>query len=153
MSFDTICKEISEFIASKVNHDEIVNCDLLVHEIVESRAGIIGPDADFYRICTCKIVYDVAKSCIAKYNSKDLPTRQLALPGFEYLQVAYPVKRNGVKLLVPVNQMTDDELEERANEYDAMSRGCRDHAREIRGYVSKRNAANDNAPTEPAIAA
>ena len=143
--FDTVRKEITSFIAGKVGRDEIVNLDILVHEIVDGRPGIEGPDADFYRICTYKVVHDVAKTCVGKYNAKDQPSRQISLPGFDHLQVAYPVARNGVKLLVPINRMTDAELMERAEEYDAMAKGCRDHAREIRGYVSKRaSAANDN---------
>lgn len=144
-AFDSVRKEITVFISAKVGRDEIVNLDLLVHEIVESRSGIVGPDADFYRICTYKVVHDVAKTCIGKYNAKDQPSRQISLPGFEHLQVAYPVARNGVKLLVPINRMTGEELLERAAEYDAMAKGCRDHAREIRGYLAKRDASNDNA--------
>lgn len=149
-AFDAIRKEITSFIASKVGRDEIINMDILVHEIVESRSGIVGPDADFYRVCTYKTVHDVAKTCVAKYNAKDQPSRQISLPGFEHLQVAYPVARNGVKLLVPINRMTDDELMERAEEYDAMAKGCRDHARELRGYVTKRSSANDNTLREVA---
>lgn len=149
-AFDAIRKQITSFIANKVGRDEIINMDILVHEIVQSRSGIVGPDADFYRVCTYQKVHEVAKTCVAKYNAEDQPSRQIALPGFEHLQVAYPVARNGVKLLVPINRMTDEEIMERAEEYDAMAKGCRDHARELRGYITKRSASNDNIPQKVA---
>lgn len=149
-TFEAVRKEITGFIVGKVDRDEIVNLGLLVDEIVTTRSGIDGPDADFYRVCTYKVVRDVAKTCVAKYNAKSLTSRQISLPGFEHLQSAYTVVRNGVDLLVPVGRMTDAELLERAEEYDAMAKGCRDHAREIRGYVTKRQQANDNVPMQVA---
>lgn len=144
MSFKEIRNEIATFIARKVDSNETVELDIVVRDVIVGKPSIDGDDAEFYRVCTYQKVAEIAKQCIGKYNARDQPSRQLALPGFEHLQVAYTVERNGAVTVVPINLMTDEELNARAAEYDAMAKGCRDHAREIRGYITKRAAANDN---------
>lgn len=144
---ENVKKEVTSFIAAKVDNGEIINLGTLVHEIVARKSGITGPDADFHRSCTFHVVHDVSKACVARYNAKSQKAQTIPLPGFEYLQVAYPVTRNKISLLVPIEQMRDDELLKRAEEYRRMGSGCNQHAKEIRGYVAKRRAANDNKPT------
>ncbi len=146
--FKKIQIEIASFIARKLNRGKIVPFELVVSEIVAARSGITGPDADFYRVCTYKVVKETVKTCIGKYKANKKNQDQLSLPGFQHLQIAYPVTRNDVHMLVPIDQLTDGELAARADEYESMARGCRDHAREIRGYIQARTAANDNAPAK-----
>jgi hypothetical protein len=62
----------------------------------------------------------------------------MLLDGFEYLQQAYPIARGAVRCLVPVDQMTDDEMDMKASEYQKMGDGCYTHAQEILSYKESR---------------
>ncbi len=141
MQESSIYPEVRKFIAEKVARGDVVVIDWLTHEIVSSKAAITGTDTEFYRICAFTHVKDVVKRCIGKYDGQPKTDRQLTLDGFEHLQVAYTVMRDDQIVLVPVDQMTDEEIEARAKEYEAMALGCRAHARELRSYKSARRDA------------
>lgn len=136
---DTVFKEIRKFVTDKVNSGAIVRIDWLTAEIISQRDQFEGEDADFYLICAQRHVSEIVKECIGKYKPKPQTDAQLVLDGFEHLQKSYPVSRNGVRLLVPVHMLTDDELEARAIEYIEMSKGCIAHAKEIRAFIKARN--------------
>ncbi len=141
MSETSIYPEVRKIIADKITNGEVVIIDWLTHEIIASKAGIEGPDTEFYRVCAFTHVKDVVKRCVGKYDAKPSTDRQLVLDGFEYLQVAYSVMREGEIVLVPVDQLTDAEIEDRAKEYEAMAVGLRSHARELRNFRRERMAA------------
>ena len=131
--------EVRDFIAQRVNDGEITPVKWIASEYIQSKGNIEGSDLPFYRVCAYAHVREVVKSCVGKYDAKPKQgDPQLVLPGFNYLQKAYTVPRDGVVALVPVDMMTDDELLARANEYTAMAIGCRKHARELKDFVSKR---------------
>lgn len=141
MAETSIYPEVRKIIADKIDNGEVVIIDWLTHEIIAGKAGIEGPDTEFYRVCAFTHVKDVVKRCVGKYDAKPSTDRQLVLSGFEHLQVAYSLMRCGEIVLVPVDQMTDEEIEARAKEYEAMAVGCRAHARELRNYRRERMAA------------
>lgn len=141
MQESSIYPEVRKIIADKVHQGEVVVIDWLTHEIISSKDGISGSDLDFYRVCAFTHVKDVVKRCVGKYDSKPTTDRQLTLDGFEYLQVAYTVARDEQIVLVPVNQLSDDEIEARAKAYDDMADGCKAHARELRSYKRIRRQA------------
>lgn len=141
MAETSIYGEVRKIIADKISRQEVVIIDWLTHEIVSGKAGIEGPDADFYRVCAFTHVKDVVKRCVGKYDSKPESDRQLVLSGFEYLQVAYTVVRNGDVVLVPVDMLTDDEIEGRAQVFEEMAKGCKAHAMELRKFKRSRRAA------------
>ena len=145
----SITAEISNAINLRVERGEIINLTLFTSEFVSSKSGIRGEDADFYRVCTFKVVQEVASSCIKKFNTKQAKTSiDILLPGFERLQLAYPVMRDGNQMLVPIELMSVEELSQRAEEYEGMAKGCLDHASEIRAYIYARVASNDNTPAK-----
>lgn len=141
MKESSIYPEVRKYIADKVLRGEVVIVDWLTHEIVASKAEISGLDVEFYRVCAFTHVKDVVKRCVGKYDAKEQTDKQLRLDGFEHLQVAYTVTREGQVVLVPVDQLTDDEIEARASEYMAMAESCRAHARELRSYRRARKLA------------
>ena len=109
-------------------------------EILNIKCNIDGEDAPFYRVCTYKEVVRLAKRAIGKYDAEDTTAEQLVLPGFKHLCRAYPLERDGLVALVPVNVCTDDELLMRAAQLEEMAKGCTAHALEIREYVLARGA-------------
>jgi hypothetical protein len=141
MNETSIYGEVRKIISDKIADGKVVVVDWLTHEIIGSKAAIEGADIEFYRVCAFTHVKDVVKRCVGKYGAKPETDAQLVLSGFEHLQIAYSVMRNGDIVLVPVDQLTDDEIDARAFEYDQMAKGCRDHARELRSYKRARRSA------------
>lgn len=93
MSETSIYPEVRKLIADKIDRGDVVVIDWLTHEIISSKAGIEGPDVEFYRVCAFTHVKDVVKRCVGKYDAKPSTDRQLVLSGFEHLQVAYSLMR------------------------------------------------------------
>lgn len=63
------------------------------------------------------------------------------LLGYQFLKKAYSVERNGELIIVPIQEMTIAERNERADEYVKMSEGCIGHADELRRYRPPANVA------------
>lgn len=98
-------------------------------------------DADFFLAVAADWVKDAASSAFPKIVSASKRggyDKQLVLNGFEFLQTVYPVIRNNRQMIVSVTNMTDDELDARARELTAMSKGCMRHADELRQYRASR---------------
>lgn len=138
---DSLYSDVRDFIQSKLDAGLILRTDWVTHEILSSKDEPECEDADFYLICARSHISEIVKRCIGKYSTKPTTDEQLKLPGFDHMQKAYQVEREGVRLLVPTDALTDPELLCRAQEYDDMASGCRAHAREIRDFVARRKAA------------
>lgn len=67
--------------------------------------------------------------------------RQAELPGFARLFPAHTVIREGIETIVPTPQVTDDEFDAKAAEYEAMAEGCLEHAAKLRPYRAERRKA------------
>jgi len=131
--------EVREFVSAKVDAGVIVRVDWLTQEFINSKSDVTGDDLPFYRHCATAHIQEMVRRVVGKYDvrsKQDDP--QTILPGFEHLQRAYTVIRDGANLLVPIDQLNDSELQARADEYDAMAKGCRAHAMEIRQYIEER---------------
>ncbi len=114
----------------------------IVNEIILRHGDMVADDPLFYQICARKHVERLVRRCVGKYDAN--PGQQdenLVLPGFEHLQIAYSVERNGTRMLVPVGQLSNAELAARADEYRAMANGCKAHAAEIEDYIRARGEA------------
>lgn len=64
----------------------------------------------------------------------ELPPR----PGFKHLRQLYPIKRDGAIMLVPLEQMTDDEIEAKVKTYRRASLSLDGHATELERYLTAR---------------
>ena len=141
MSKTSIYAEVRQIIADKIENGDSVIVEWLTREIITSRSRIKGGDCVFYRLCAYAHVKNIVKRCIGKYDARPTTDAQLTLEGFEHLQVAYTVTRASQVVLVPVDKLTDQELEARSREYEQMAKGCQAHARELRSYLRARNTA------------
>lgn len=136
MNESTITADIHQIIDDRIASGALVHVPWVAGAILDARPDINGDDAPFYRDCTFKEVVRLVKRAIGKYEeATDTTPDQLLFPGFKHLVRAYPIERGGERVLVPVQECTDDELEARANELEKMARGCRSHARELREFV------------------
>jgi len=133
-----ITAEVHKLVDEKFSAGVLVQTHWIAQEILAQHDNIEGDDAAWYRVCTFKEVCRIAKSAIGKFKAEGTTSDQLLLPGFKHLCKAYPLTREGDLVLVPVDQCTDQELLDRAEDLDKMAKGCVDHAAEIREYVALR---------------
>lgn len=135
-----VYSEIRKLVTDCVERGEARTVASFVDTVMADHSAIEGDDADFYLVCTRARVKEIVTKVIGKFSPKeDVADRQLVLDGFQHLQIAYTLERQGQTVLVPVDQCSEIELIARAVEYEDMAAGCRAHAREIREYVSARD--------------
>jgi hypothetical protein len=88
--------------------------------------------------------YTITRKLVTRcINEREKPDRVADvpfLPGFEYLQHYYVIKRDGVDVGVPIEECTDDELLAKAALYRAQATRLIAHANEIDRYVDLRRA-------------
>jgi hypothetical protein len=135
MSEQSIYREVREFIAAQIQDGKVILVGELALQILISKPSIEGQDKEFYQIAAMAYVKTVVKRCVGKFDAAPVSDPQLVLDGFEHLQVAYSVERDGQICLVPVDQLTPREIEARAAEYEQMAASCRKHAKELREYA------------------
>lgn len=131
-----------DLITEKIRLGETVQMEWAVQELISQQGKIEGDAVEFYTLCARNHVYRIVKTIVEKYNdeaTEDAERQQMRLKGFEHLNVAYSVERSGERVLVPIDQLTDDELLARAAEFDRQSKALTAHADELRSYVAKRS--------------
>ena len=110
------------------------------------REPIGGGDKEFYLISAWRHLREVAvrqvRQVLRRYKAEPEAKTdpQIVMPGFERLQRGYLVDREKESVLVPTDQLTDTELDAKANEYGRMAEGCRLHALELHRYRMQRAA-------------
>ena len=134
-----VTREIRRIVQDRIDAGVICRVEWLTTEIIAQKDQIDGDDVDFYVACGIEFVKKTVKRVIGEYEPKTgVADTQIILDGFCHLQKAYTVERDEQTTLVPVNLLTDAELEARAAELDAMAAGCIAHADEIRNYRQSR---------------
>lgn len=114
----------------------------LTHAILSKHTRVKGKDADWYRLCGYEHVGDTVRAVVRRYTpSEEPPDRQIVLPGFERLQSAYLIERDGKQMVVPIAQLTTAEASAKVVELRAMASGCDQHADELERYLAERAAA------------
>jgi len=138
-----VTREIRAIIDSRIASGVAVRVEWLTTEILAAKSQIDGEDADFYVACAVDFIKGTVKRCIGAYAPKAgaATDPQIVMDGFDHMQRAYTVPRDGETVLVPVHLLSDEELEARAAEYEAMAIGCVAHAKELRAYRRGRAAA------------
>ncbi len=101
-----------------------------------------GNHKDFWTWCGYATVRDATRRAINK-RAGDQPDaekdEQFILPGYEHVHRYYVVNRNGNDIGIPVHQMTDEEIEQKASLYRSMGSACFSHARELQRFQRERN--------------
>jgi hypothetical protein len=138
-SIKDVSQHIQKLVNDNINSGQVVSVDWLISEILGDFHDIQGTDVDFYLICARHYIVDQAKRLINKFAPKVTQDKQLTMEGFRYLQGAYALERGGSQVIVPTQQMTDAEIDDRAAEYEAMSNGCLGHREELLQYKASRD--------------
>jgi hypothetical protein len=130
-------------IERKIDSGQEVRMDWAVMEILNQHGKPEGDSKEFWWLCAREHVYRTVKSVVERYNpGKDGEQDDLQqhLEGFQHLQKAYTVERDGDRALVPIDLISADELLARAAEFKRQSKTLRDHAEEIELYVARRSS-------------
>jgi hypothetical protein len=135
-------KEVIAFISgcvmAKIASGQVVRRDWLTLEVLENYGEVYGDHADYYVAMARRFIDGTAKRVIGKLEKENPGQTEFTMEGYDHLQMAYPLKRDGELMIVPVEQASDEELEERAREYELMAEGALAHAAEIRRYIELR---------------
>lgn len=108
-----------------------------------------GDDYEFWMLCGTSGAQAKVR-LVANELKKEQDSLQLNLPGirkegFRHLQKSYfvsdPSNPESLPLLVPVDQMTEEQIILKAEEYRKMAVGCNEHADELLRYLNDRKAA------------
>ena len=134
-------KLASDIITKKLDAKEEVHMEWIVQELLNSQGEILGDGVPFYLFCAREHTYRAVKRSVDKYESeieRDSED-QLTLKGFEHLQRAYTMDREGERVLVPIDLIPSYELLQRAVEYEAQAVAMTAHAKELRDFVALRS--------------
>ncbi len=132
-------QQAHQLISGKIEEGEAVQMHWAVTEFLNLQPEITGPGAPFYQLAARDYAYRLIKKAVDKYDKNSRPgDGQMTLEGYEFLQEAYTVEREGERQLVPIHSATASELLKRARDYEKIGDGCYSHAREIRQYVADR---------------
>lgn len=121
---DSIYSQVRDLVRDRIASGVIVHADWITSEIVQKYSDIEGEDASFYQLCARNHIREIVRSVIEKSG-------EASRPGFDRLRDAYLVSRHGRSVLVPLDLLTDEELQARADELEKMAKGCRGHAAEL----------------------
>lgn len=135
--------EITDFIQGLLEQKQPVQTDWVVHGILQRHQQITGDDAPWFLTHGYRSTRAMVRAVLRKFGLlTELPEdTQRVLPGWDHLQQYYPIKRNETSQIVPIEQMSNEELLVKAEEYRAMGRGCFEHAKELDKYREARVAA------------
>tara|TARA_R110000868_G_scaffold25149_10_gene98243 strand:+ start:1510 stop:1941 length:432 start_codon:yes stop_codon:yes gene_type:complete len=136
-----VTREVRRVVQDKIDAGVAIRVEWLTTEILAMKDKIEGEDADFYIACGADFIKKTVKRVIGEYEPQAQTFAQIVMEGFDYLQKAYTVSRDNETTLVPVTMLSDAELEVRAQEYEAMAKGCIKHSLEIRAFIMCRSEA------------
>jgi hypothetical protein len=148
---ERVRSEINAVLDQLQARGEAVQPQWVTHEICSRhRAGlaVLGADAptaqvddrDFWEYAGYAQTRKLTTRCVNEREQPDARADNPVLPGFEYLHHYYVHTRDGVDVMVPIEQSTDDELLAKAATYETLAASCTAHATELRRYVDWRRA-------------
>ncbi len=128
-------KRAHNLIAKKIAEGEEVQLDWAAQELAYSWGEVNGPAKYFAYHCMRMESLRVVKKVVRRYEDRAEPEeKQLSLKGFKHLRVAYTVERNKERVIVPIESLTDEEIQGKEEVYLMLSQGCKEHAIELSEY-------------------
>jgi len=134
--------EVRAIVEAKIERGETAVKSWVMHEVLSAhpRPDDANRDFDFWDVCAWNHTGDVVRRVLHRYKVTEDHDKSITLPGFEYLQRAYLVDREGEPVAVPVQKLSRPEIVAKASEYRKMGMGCFAHADELMRYADERDA-------------
>ncbi len=131
---------VSAIVEEQIDANQIVAPAWVTHEIVSRYPEPECDGSDFYLLCAYEHTYNTVTKIVRRYKGDDDGQGHLSGfdPSFPKVHKAYVITRNGEQLTVPVMLMSIEEAEAKAQEIEAMGRGCFEHASQLRAFASER---------------
>jgi hypothetical protein len=139
--------EVASVVNGRLERGIIVYPEWLKQEMLSRHSDIHGEDKDWYLVCASDALEVAIKEFLSKTARKerehdpdedDETCGTGTFPGFPKIQRGYLVVRAGKRGMIPTAQLTTAELLEKADRYDSMGEGCREHARQLRRFAAER---------------
>lgn len=143
-------REVRAIIRKRVDRGQTAPASWITQEVIqaywstETTTPLLNDlHLEFASLCIYEHVRTMVRKCVQKY--KEVPSvevdQQLLLGDeFKRLQKAYLVERKKEQIVVPINLLTDDEIQEKVAELYKMGEGCYEHAAELSRYSRRRAA-------------
>lgn len=134
-------REIHSIITERLEAGFVIARGWLEHDVFGRHPLPLMADRDFNVTCRRLAVSDAVRQVLRDLKMADEDPEgvsgsgSLPLPGFKHLQLGYPLERDGKLVIVPIAKMSAREKLERADRYDRMAIGCREHAEELRRHA------------------
>jgi len=143
MSYQKILiSEIASIMDNLIEAKITIDPNAITNEICNNHSDELIKDAPFSTHNNYSNVRREVRSVMSKKLdfTQQPESQQLIIEGFEHVQVYYSIKRKGEQIGVPVEQMTEFEIREKAKELRKMGKTCFDHANELEMYYFKKLA-------------
>ena len=141
---DQLSVEINTRIDALVAAGEPVRATWIAHAICQSHSDGLAhnEEAEFWKHGGYKTCREEVRRCINRRmgDSETGGTDQMVFDGFEHLQRYYMVDRDGDQVGVPVEAMTDEEIDAKEALYRNMGIACFAHADELSRFKHWRTA-------------
>lgn len=135
---EQLAAEISATIDAIIDAGEPLRAQWIAHTVCENHnEGLASNEhADFWRHGGYKTCRDEVRRCINRRigDTAEQDDKQLVFDGFEHLQRYYMVTRDGDQIGVPVEHLTDDEIDAKAALYRGYGAACYAHADELHRF-------------------
>lgn len=126
-STEQLTGEVEQLFNESVASGRSIHVDWLANAVIAQHQSVEGDDKDFYVLCAWAHVKTAIRNIVRKSKPtdtglSDIP--QLILPGFDRLQTHYHIERDGEICVIRIDELTDEEIEYKITEYEAMAEGC-----------------------------
>ena len=138
ISYNFVLGDIRNRIAQEIDAGKIVDVHEFAAMYVAANSEISGKDRDFHIAIASEHIKQVVGKIAPKFGANSSPSMQPLLADFPDMHVAYPFVRAGRQQIIPVDLCTDEELQNRANEYRRQAEGSLSHAVQIERYLRLR---------------
>jgi hypothetical protein len=137
-----LTNEVNDYLNSLDDNTQAVP-SWITQDIVKNHSDLFGSDKDFALLCVYGHVRRTVTSAMGRYKLKPEEPNPLQMeldlkPGYKRLQKRYLVDRDGEQVGVPVEMLTDEEINQKLGELESMAQGCFEHADELRRYRDAR---------------
>lgn len=140
--FEKLNGEIAEKIAGLRNSGQPLVGSWIAHDICNDHLSGLAKneEADFWRHGGYRTVRDEVRRHVSKHFKDDAvkTEAQATLPGFQHLRTDYMIERDGDEQVVSVFELTDTEIDGKANLYRSMGAACFAHADELERFKAWR---------------
>ena len=136
--YEDLTREIDEKLDAYIDADKVLNADWITSEIcLDHKEGLAeNEEAEFWEHGATRQVRNEVRRRINKMRGDraDRDPRQAHLPGFAHLQSHYMIERRGDEVGVPIFELTDAEVDAKAQLYRTMGASCYEHADELERF-------------------